>query len=217
MSSRYENIFDQVGDAKPLNNWESNIPEGKHRVALVKYGGKVSGKDKTVFLEAEFIVLSTNNEHVRPGARHSWPWFINKPDEFGYTHARAKDFLVTVQQCFGNEDDVKAFGRFLAEDFEGDDPQAYGVVLDVAVNGVVDARGAPRRGKKGNEVFNATWMSISQDDSDIASTRATLAELASAPVTTKPAAPPKKEPEPVVTPPNGKKLGGLGTLLGRKM
>jgi len=209
--SRYENIFDQVGDAKPLNNWESNIPEGKHQVALVKYGGKVSGKDKTVFLEAEFIILSTNNENVKPGARHSWPWFINKPDEYGYTHARAKNFLETVQRCVGNEEDIKAFGRSLAEDFESDNPQGYGIVLDVVVIGVTDAKGESRRGRKGNEIFNATWASVAQEPADIEATRALLCDLATAPVKRVTTATGATTMGATTTtePSNGKKLGGF--------
>lgn len=173
---KYENLFEQVGKARTLNNWEPSIPEGKHQVALVKYGGKTSGKDKTVFLEAEFIVLKSDKVHA--GARYSWPWFINRADEFGYTSSRAKDFLLTLQKCIGNEQDVAAFGSALAEDFDGDEPQGYGIVVDVAVTGVVDAKGEPRRGKKGNEVFNAAWTAVPQSEADLTLTRTKLAELA---------------------------------------
>ncbi len=214
--SNYEKIFDGVGDARPLNTWEQNIPTGQHKVALVKYGGKVSGRDKSVFLEAEFIVLVTNNPTVRPGTRYSWPWFINKPDEFGYTHSRAKDFLEKVQKCLGNTEDVKAFGRSLAEDFETDEPQAYGIVLDVNVSLVMAANGTPRRGKKGNEIFNANWQAIAQQDDDIQAARAAIIELATAAAT---AAPLVMKTEPSVTavqgPSNGKKLTGMASLLGR--
>lgn len=177
---KYETLFEQVGKARALNNWEPSIPEGKHQVALVKYGGKTSGKDKTVFLEAEFIVVETDNEKVRVGARYSWPWFINRADEFGYTASRAKDFLLTVQKCIGNEEDVSLFGSALAEDFDGDQPQAYGVVMDVAVTPVKDAKGLPRRGKKGNEVYNASWLPVPQSEADITVTRKKLLELAKA-------------------------------------
>lgn len=215
--SRYDEIFEQVADARPLNTWEANIPEGAHQVALVKYGPKVSGKDRSVFLEAEFVVLSTNNENVRVGSRYSWPWFINKPDEFGYTHARAKDFLENVQGCIGNEENVKQFGAALAADFETDQPQAYGLVLDATVECVTDGKGNRRLGRKGNEVFNVTWGAISQDDADIEATRAKLAEIDTQPSKAKPRPVTRTvAPEPATTPqPNGKKkLGGLSALRG---
>lgn len=212
--SRYEGIFDQVGNAKPLNNWEPSLPQGKHRVAMVRYGGKVSGKDKTVFLEAEFVILSTDNEAVTVGAKYSCPWFINRPDEYGYTHSRAKDFLETVQKCITNDDDVRAFGQALAEDFESDAPQGYGISLDVAVVPVMNAKGEARRGKKGNEVFNAAWTAVIQSSEDIAATRNLLLELATHPPMkrTPPAQAQEADPTPAA---NGKKLGGL-TLLARR-
>jgi len=177
----YQNIFEKVGNERALNNWEPSLPKGKHRVALVKYGGKTSHKDRSIFLEAEFIILSSDNPDVRPGARHSWPWFVNKPDEFGYTHARAKNFLEVLQKCIGNEADTTSFGNALAEDFSTEHPEAYGMMLDVDVIQVKDAKGDPRRGRKGNEVFNPVWSAIPQDSDDIEATRTTLAGLTRSP------------------------------------
>ena len=216
--SRYANIFEQVGNAKALNNWEANLPVGKHRVALAKYGGKVSGKDKSVFLEAEVIVLETDNADVKIGARHSWPWFINKPDEFGYTHSRAKNFIEVVQACVGNEDDTKDFGCALAADFESETPDCYGIVLEADVVQVFAANGTPRLGKKGNSVFNANWTPIAQGPEDIAATRVLLAELEPAPAA-KPQAVKKPKPEVVEQPATVgtvKKLGGLANLIGMR-
>jgi hypothetical protein len=206
--SRYDDIFEQVGEARRLNTWEANLPEGRHQVALVKYGPKVSAKDRSVFLEAEFIVLASNNVAVSPGARHSWPWFINKPDEYGYTHARAKDFLETVQRCISNDENVKQFGAALAGDFESDSPQAYGIVLGVVVTGVDDAKGQRLRGRKGNEVFNAAWESIVQGDDEIAATRERLAGMDLQAPKAKPRTPVAQD----APMPGKKKLGGLSAL-----
>lgn len=175
---KYENIFDKVGKARALTAWEPSLPLGKHHLALVKYGGKTSAKDKTVFLEAEFIVLSSANPNVRAGTRHSWPWFINKPDEYGYTHSRAKNFLEVLQKCIGNQSDTTAFGNALAEDFEGTDPEGFGIMVDAEVVQVMDASGNARRGKRGQEVLNVNWSSVVQDEGDIIATRARLVQLA---------------------------------------
>ncbi len=110
---------------------------------------------------------------------------------------------------------MKAFGRSLAEDFETDEPQAYGIVLDVNVSPLMAANGTPRRGKKGNEIFNANWQAIAQQDDDIQAARAAIIELATA-VATAPAPVMKTETiaqTPVVS--NGKKLTGMASLLGR--
>ncbi len=210
----YENIFEKVGKAKLLNNWEPALPKGRHRVALVKYGGKESNKDHTVFLEAEFIVLESDNPNVKLGSRHSWPWFINKPDEFGYTHARARNFLEVLQKCIDDTSDTSSFGNDLVEDFASESPNAYGLMLDAKVDQVLDAKGEPRRGKKGQEVFNVSWIPVTQSPEQIATTREILDELL------RPSSkPPQKVaavvPAVAVTEPIKNRLGGLATLLGR--
>jgi hypothetical protein len=210
MSIQYENIFERVGNAKKLANWEPSLPKGRHRVALAKYGGKTSAKDRSIFLEAEVIILESDNEAVKPGARHSCPWFINKPDEYGYTHSRAKEFLLVVQQSIGNEAETTKFGNDLAQDFESSEPEAYGLMLDVVVTQVLKSDGQPRFGRKGNEVFNANWLPVPQSQEDIAATRALLKQLE----TRRTAAPVATAVEPPA-PTNGKKLGGLGSLLGK--
>lgn len=199
--SRYAEIFDQVGNARAMTQWAPNIPSGTHRVALVKYGPKVSAKDRSVFLEAEFVILRSDQAGVSVGARHSWPWFINKPDEYGYTHARAKDFLTTVQRCVANSEDVKAFGRAITDDFDSDSPKMYGLMLDVAVVPVLDKDGNHRTGKKGTEVLNAVWTAIPQSEGDIAALRAQLTSTKQETAT---------EPAPIA-----RKAAGIGTLLGR--
>jgi hypothetical protein len=215
MGSKYGSMFDDIGDQEDMTGFEPSLPEGHHRVALVKYGPKISKKDKkTVSLEAEVIILETNNPEARVGGRHSIFWNINGKGQWTaeYAKDRAKKFLVAVHESVGSEDSIKNFGPALSDDFASDDPQLYGVELDVDVDPAFDKNGEAIKYEKGGQVFNVVATAVpGQDGDSIAATVDKLVEIAKrpkAPVAKKAAAAPVKtagkpapEPETEAEPP----------------
>ena len=226
--SKYSNVFDDVGRQEDLGDgYEPNLPAGRHRLALTKFGGKLSTKDKSVFVEAEFVVASSNNPEVTPGDKHSWPWFINMPSWTGkYAKDRLKKFCRAAQGCLGNTDEPAAFGDALAEDFEADAPTLRGLLIDCVVTQVFEKDGSPKVGASGREVYNAVWFAVPDQDADtVTESQAALAELESAALAAAPKAPTKAAAAPAKAvapaaaapaPAIAKKTAGLGALLKKR-
>lgn len=209
---KYGSMFDEIGDQEDMTGFEPGLPEGHHRVALAKYGPKVSKKDKkTVSVEAEVIILETNNPEARVGGKHSIFWNINGKGQFTaeYARDRAKKFLVAAHESIGSEDTLKVFGEGLSDDFASDDPQLFGLELDTDVEPVFDKNGEPVNYAKGGQVFNVIVIAVPGQDADtIAATREKLVEIAKRPRTlapkvapAKPAGKPEPEPETAAEPP----------------
>lgn len=189
VGNKYGSMFDEIGDQDDMTGFEPSLPLGNHRVAVVKYGPKISKKDKkTTSLEAEVVILETANPKARVGARHSIFWNINGKGNFtaDYAKDRAKKFLAAVAESVGNATDnttLKAFGPQLAEDFEQDEPQLLGVELDTEVSEVFEKDGiTPRQYAKGGNVTNVACYAVPGQDADsLEATRAKLIELAKNP------------------------------------
>lgn len=232
---RHASLFAQIGNAPDMGGFEPSLPVGNHRVAMVKYGAKVSKKDGSVRVEGEFIILDTDNEKVRPGALHSWMWAIQGAGFVGqYARDRSKKFLQTVQSCLNNDAATDAFGDALDEMFyqqseTGEIADLYGLALDVEVHQVFEADGVtPKKGKNGQVVFNANWTAIEQGEEEIQQVRQILANdlkvrlpsksAASSAPNTAPPSPKAAGPDTAAVPAGttGAKLGGLSKLLGKK-
>ncbi len=176
-------MFEQVGTAKDMTTWEPALPAGNHRVALVQYGAKESSTDDgTVGLEAEFVILETDNPKVKAGARHSWYWNINGPKFTGqYAKDRARKFLEVIQESISNTEPTGPFGAGLADDLSEDNQSSelLGVVLDAVITPKFNADGTPVTFKKGGQVHDAEWSAVpDQDTGTFAKVRAELERLA---------------------------------------
>lgn len=222
--SKHANLFKQVGNSKDMAGFLPSLPAGDHIVAMTKYGCKESKKDSSVFIEAEFIVLETNNPKVSVGDKHSCPWFINQSGFPGqYAQDRAKKFLKCTQKAIGNDADTGEFADSLSEDFESDAPEMYGIRYLAEVRQVFMPDGSPRKGAKDNDVFNTDWSADDQDEAAIAATREEIISLSGKPkafrAPVKESAPAKESASTQETSaesaPAAKKLGLKG-LMGKK-
>lgn len=195
-----------------MAGFEPKLPLGNHRVALTKFGGKESAKDGSVRVEAEVVILETDNPNVKLGALHSWMWPISASGHQGtYAQDRSKKFIFKVQESIGQTDiDTGEFGDSMDEDFRKPESELYGVQLEVAVTPVMK-NGGIMKGKNGDDVYNANWTALEQGDENITETRGVLAELGyKHKVATAAAIKPAEE-----TAPAPRKLGGLGKLTGK--
>lgn len=211
-NSDYSNVFGSIARAKSMGGggYAERLGIGKHRVALKSYKVKESTKGNGQFLEAEFVILSSNTH--KAGETRGWVWFINASGQWAaaYEQDRAKKFLEAVGACVGDDSDVSIIGGNLA----GPNQAGKGLMLDVTI--------APQAGKnagktnaKGEPYTNIYWTPIEQSLDDLARQREELESMElSAPVVEETPVV-KEEPVRTPTPTAQPAKTGLG-LFGRK-
>ena len=198
----YSNIFKGIASAKSMTGggFAERLGLGTHRVALKSFKVKESTKGQGQFLEAEFVVVSSNAH--KAGESRGWVWFINSTGWSGaYEQDRAKKFLEAVGASIGDESPVDSIGANLA----GPNQAGMGLLLDVSVVPQT-GKNAGKLNAKGEPYSNIYWKAVPQTLEDLASQRAELESL-------EPVAPPVQAQTP--SPQTSAPRAGLG-LLGRK-
>jgi len=167
--SDLDSIFEGIDNAKPITNWTKNLAVGTHVVVLTEYRRKESQKEMGNILEADFIVLESD-VHME-GEERGWAWFIDAPGWTGkYNKYRAKDFLMQMGKCIGDNRDTKAIGA----DFVSKAQKGRGTQIKVVVTPVMGDDGQPRRRTNGDVISNAEWIPIQQTLDDVKQMRAQL-------------------------------------------
>ena len=166
----YENVFAQIQNAKPVQQWAPEPAAGRHRVILKKYAVKTSQKNGSQFPEVEYVLLESSSE--KAGETRSTAWFIGAQGWPGtYAQGRAQGFIETVAKCFGDTRPVAVVGADLVAD------KYIGLVLDVDVVPVIE-NGQPRKRANGSAVNNCVWHAIpGQSAESMARMRAYLGSL----------------------------------------
>jgi hypothetical protein len=180
----YSSIFKGIAQAKSMGSggYAEKLGVGTHRIALKSYKVKDSTKGQGQFLEAEFVIVSSNTHKV--GESRGWVWFINATGWSGaYEQDRAKKFLEAVGQSVGDDSPVEVIGGNLA----GPDQAGMGLVLDVTV-APQGGKNAGKTNAKGEPYTNIYWRPVTQTIEEIGLMRAEIEALESASVQT-PAAP----------------------------
>jgi hypothetical protein len=179
----YSNIFTGIAKAKSMGTggYAERLGIGTHRVALKSYKVKESTKGQGNFLEAEFVVLSSNTH--KEGETRGWVWFINAAGPWApaYEQDRAKKFLEAVGACVGDDSPVEVIGGNLA----GPDQAGKGLILEVTIS-PQGGKNAGKMNSKGEPYTNIYWKPVPQTLDQLAEQREMIESLESAPAVQEP-------------------------------
>jgi hypothetical protein len=164
-------VLDEVNDAQPVGGNIANLAIGTHTVLLSRYNFKESKKDKTLYVDADFVVLEStahDEEEVR-----GWAWF---PQAKGwgktYQSAYLKDFQRAMGDCIGDTRETKEIGRDLCSKQQ----KGRGTKIKVVVTAQTD-RSGNAKSKDGITYTNAKWIPIEQSLADLRECRALLDKM----------------------------------------
>lgn len=180
--SDFSHIFSGIQNAKPVSSFTPRLPVGRHIVAIKKYGGKQSQSAMGVILELDCVVMQTTNPQLKVGESRGWAWFPGQSGWGGqYEQGRAKEFIEQAGSGAGDARDVTSVGDSLTKG------EYTGVLIAVDITQQFERDGAtPKRDKKGNPTFNATWSAVpGQDANSVQASRTQMSAYAAA----EPAAP----------------------------
>lgn len=152
---QFDQIFQTILNAKPTSSFLPRLAAGRHKLAIKRYAPKNSQSNMGVILESDFVVVESSS--IPPGEIRGWPWFIQAQGWSGtYEQDRAKQFLAAVAQSVpGGATDGLALGDELTNG------KWCGLLVLCDVSQQLERDGStPKRDKKGQPTFNATWSAI---------------------------------------------------------
>lgn len=156
---KYDHLFVSMQNAKPISMYAERLPNGNYVLALKRFGIKPSDKELGNIVEAEFVVVQTDNPTIKVDEVRGWAWFPNSPGWAGkYDEARCTEFIKNVIETTGDDRQVAEVGSDLY-----DDGQPYkGLLVAVSIT-----RGKPNNNIPGEYYQNAKWLPVEGQDQDM--------------------------------------------------
>jgi hypothetical protein len=151
-------IFKGAENAKELQGFAPNLPNGEHTLLLKRFNVKDSNKGMGKRVEADFLVVESSAPDL-VGTTRGWPWFIGAPGWQGqYAESRLKEFLTAVATGIGDTSPISTIGAGLA----GDAQLGRGMMIKCSI---VD--GKPRKAPGTGFYQEVSWIPVTQTLDDI--------------------------------------------------